>query len=114
MEKSVRAICPDLEDLDLIPDELRGIIFLVNANLDPSERATVVAGLHDWKIELVIEKLKYVWADKDLLARDSLVSRRRELRVPGGRDPRRERSRVNYQEDDMEEEASYFEEEVDE
>ncbi|CAK0845981.1 unnamed protein product, partial [Prorocentrum cordatum] len=72
MEKNVRAICPGLEDLNLVPDELRGIIFLVNANLDPSERATVVAGLHDWKIELVIEKLKYVWADKDLLARDSL------------------------------------------
>eukprot|EP00959_Pyramimonas_sp_CCMP1952_P184576 3859451-Pyramimonas_sp.AAC.1 len=79
--------------MDLIPYELRGIIFLVNANLDPSERATVVAGLHDWKIESVIEKVKYVWSDKDLQARDNLVSRRREVRFPEGRDPRRERSR---------------------
>ncbi|CAK0824284.1 unnamed protein product, partial [Prorocentrum cordatum] len=65
MEKSARAICPDLEDLDLIPDELRGIIGLVNANLDPSERARAAAGLHDWNIESVIEKLKYAWADKE-------------------------------------------------
>ena len=58
MEKSVRAICPDMDAIDVIPDELRGVIFLVNANLDPSERATVVAGLPGWTIESVIEKLK--------------------------------------------------------
>ena len=32
MEQSVRAICPEMEAMDLILDELRGIIFLVNAN----------------------------------------------------------------------------------
>eukprot|EP00959_Pyramimonas_sp_CCMP1952_P142803 2989489-Pyramimonas_sp.AAC.1 len=79
MEKSARVIYPDMDAMDLIPEELRGIIFFVNANLDPSERATVVAGLHDWKIESVIDRLKYVWSDKDLMAMDNLVSRMKKM-----------------------------------
>ena len=42
MDKSVRAVIPDMVVLDLVPDELRGI-FLANANLGLSERAAVDA-----------------------------------------------------------------------
>eukprot|EP00959_Pyramimonas_sp_CCMP1952_P361902 7579109-Pyramimonas_sp.AAC.2 len=78
MEKSAQVICPDMDVMDLIPDELRGIIFLVNANLDPSERATMVAALDDWKSDTAIDKVKYAWPDKDLTARDNMISRRRD------------------------------------
>eukprot|EP00959_Pyramimonas_sp_CCMP1952_P416862 8733557-Pyramimonas_sp.AAC.2 len=85
MEKGVRAICPGMDVMDLVPDGLRGIIFLVSASLEPSERTTVVAGLHDWKIETLIDKLKSVWSDKDLTARDNMISRRRDA-VPEQQD----------------------------
>ncbi|CAK0825958.1 unnamed protein product, partial [Prorocentrum cordatum] len=77
-----KVICPDMDVMDLIPDELRGIIFLVNANLDPSERATMVAALDDWKSDTAIDKVKYAW-----------------------------RAQVNYQEDDDEDDQLVYYEE---
>ena len=50
-----------MDALDPIPDDLRGVIFLVSANLDPSERATEAEGLSNRKLKSVIERLKNVW-----------------------------------------------------
>ncbi|CAK0857206.1 unnamed protein product, partial [Prorocentrum cordatum] len=57
----------------------------------------------------VIEKLKNVWSDKDLAARDNIAARRRDMRNQNNRDLRRIPAKANYQDEYDDDEHGFYE-----
>ena len=63
----------DMED-ETLPGVVRGLLFLANSSLNPTERATIVAGLEgDWTIGAVLDRMKDIWSDNEINQHDNML-----------------------------------------
>ena len=72
--RAYKSVSPQL--LDILPDEVRGVLLWRNVNLTPTERSaigTAIAG--KWELDHVRRQLRSSWTAGDLAQRDKQYSR---------------------------------------